>query len=78
LIFDLIFDKNIDLLSYAGENCFKQLKPNVYGPTHIRRQIAINASVQNNINQYLNQDESRNFCESFLQILNYFLNEYFE
>jgi hypothetical protein len=44
--------------AYPGENCFKQLKPNVYGPTHITRQIAINASVQNNINQYLTQDES--------------------
>ena len=45
--------------AYAGENCFKQLKPNVYGPTHITRQIAINASVQNNINQFLKHDESK-------------------
>jgi hypothetical protein len=40
-----------------SENCFKQLKPNVYG--HIKRQIAINASVQNNINQFLTQGESK-------------------
>ena len=43
--------------AYPGENCFKQLKPNVHGPTHISRQLAQNVGIQNKINSFLTTKE---------------------
>ena len=47
--------------AYAGENCFKELKQNCHGTTHIARQIAINTNIQNKINSFLTSDEVEKF-----------------
>jgi hypothetical protein len=47
--------------AYAGENCFKELKQNCHGTTHIARQIAINTNIQNKINSFLTNDEVEKF-----------------
>jgi hypothetical protein len=39
--------------AYAGENCFKELKKNVNGPTHIPRQIAESCCTKNRMRKYL-------------------------
>jgi hypothetical protein len=47
--------------AYAGENCFKELKQNCHGTTHISRQIAINTNIQNKINSFLTNNEVEKF-----------------
>jgi hypothetical protein len=47
--------------AYAGENCFKELKQNYHGTTHISRQIAINTNIQNKINSFLTNNEVEKF-----------------
>ncbi len=60
--------------AYPGENCFKQLKPNVNGPTYITSQLARNAGIQNRVNSFLTIKEAEKMEKFELKNLYHKLN----